>query len=52
VCGDDKYGSTQNPIHRLCLHAYRLYLYHPVTGQRMEFETPYPTDFTNLFNKH
>jgi len=52
VCGDDKYGSTQNPIHRLCLHAYRLFLYHPVTGQRMEFETPYPTDFTNLFNKH
>lgn len=52
VCGDVKYGSTQNPIHRLCLHAYRLFLYHPVTGQRMEFETPYPTDFTNLFNKH
>jgi 23S rRNA pseudouridine1911/1915/1917 synthase len=49
VCGDDKYGSTQNPLHRLCLHAYRLFLYHPVTGQRMEFETPYPTDFLNLF---
>lgn len=51
VCGDEKYGSTQNPLHRLCLHAYRLFLFHPVTGQRMEFETPYPTDFTNLFNK-
>ena len=52
VCGDDKYGSTQNPLHRLCLHAYRLFLFHPVTGKRMEFETPYPTDFVNLFINH
>ena len=50
VCGDIKYGSTQNPLHRLGLHAFRLFLYHPATGQRMEFETPYPTAFTNLFN--
>lgn len=50
VCGDDKYGSTMNPLHRLCLHAYRLFLYHPRTGERMEFETPYPTDFKNLLN--
>lgn len=50
VCGDDKYGSTQNPLHRLCLHAFRLFLYHPRTGERMEFETPYPTDFKNLLN--
>jgi len=52
VCGDEKYGSTQNPIHRLCLHAYRLFLYHPITGVRMEFETPYPTAFMNLFNNN
>ncbi len=51
VCGDNKYGSTQNPLYRLCLHAFRLYLYHPATGQPMKFETPYPTDFINLFNK-
>ena len=51
VCGDMKYGNGRDPLHRLCLHAFRLYLYHPVTGERMEFETPYPTDFTALFAK-
>lgn len=50
VLGDNKYGNGRNPLHRLCLHAFRLYLYHPRTGERMEFETPYPTIFTNLFN--
>ena len=49
VCGDVKYGNGRNPLRRLCLHAFRLYLYHPITGERMEFETPYPTEFTSLF---
>ena len=48
VVGDAKYGGGSSPIHRLCLHAYRLFLYHPITGERMEFETPYPTAFTQL----
>lgn len=48
VVGDDKYGDGRNPLHRLGLHAYRLFLYHPITNERMEFETPYPTAFTNL----
>ena len=51
VCGDPKYGSTQNPLHRLCLHAFRLFLFHPVTGERMEFETPYPAGFMQLFRE-
>ena len=51
VCGDSKYGSTHNPLHRLCLHAFRLFFYHPITGERMEFETPYPSAFTKLFNQ-
>lgn len=50
VCGDKKYGSTHNPLHRLCLHAFRLHLYHPTTGQRMEFDTPYPTSFLRMFD--
>ena len=50
VLGDARYGNGRNPLHRLCLHAYRLFLYHPMTGRRMEFETPYPTSFVNLFN--
>ena len=49
VCGDRKYGNGDDPIHRLCLHAYILCFYHPVTGERMEFETPIPTAFKKLF---
>ena len=49
VAGDDKYGATANPLHRLALHAFRLYFYHPRTGEPMKFETPHPTAFTRLF---
>ena len=37
VCGDTKYGNGDNPLPRLCLHAYILCFYHPVTGERLEF---------------
>lgn len=49
VCGDMKYGNGDDPLHRLCLHAYRLDFYHPITGARMEFETPIPPAFNRLF---
>ena len=49
VCGDVKYGNGDDPIHRLCLHAYVLCFYHPVTHRRMEFETPIPPLFRSLF---
>lgn len=49
VCGDIKYGNGDNPLNRLCLHAYLLCFYHPVTGEQMEFETPIPTTFKRLF---
>ena len=49
VCGDAKYGNGDDPLHRLCLHAYLLCFYHPVTKERMEFETPIPTAFKSLF---
>ena len=49
VCGDIKYGNGDDPLHRLCLHAYVLCFYHPVTGQPMEFETPIPAQFRSLF---
>ena len=49
VCGDIKYGNGDDPCHRLCLHAYVLCFYHPVTHQPMEFETPIPTEFRRLF---
>ena len=49
VCGDTKYGNGDVPLHRLCLHAYKLCFYHPVTGKPMEFETPIPSLFKSLF---
>jgi 23S rRNA pseudouridine1911/1915/1917 synthase len=49
VCGDSKYGNGDNPIGRLCLHAWLLCFNHPVTGKPMEFETPIPVAFRRLF---
>ena len=48
VCGDMKYGNGDDPLNRLCLHAYVLCFYHPITHRRMEFETPIPTPFLHL----
>lgn len=49
VLGDRKYGDGNDPIGRLCLHAYRLDFYHPRTGEVMNFETPFPRDFMKFF---
>ena len=51
VCGDVKYGNGDDPLHRLCLHAWLLCFTHPRTGEQIEFETPVPTAFRQLF-KH
>lgn len=48
VVGDERYGSDSNPLGRLALHAFKLCFHHPVTGELMEFETPYPAAFKNL----
>ena len=45
VVGDHKYGSGKDPVRRLCLHAYKLCFVHPVTGKRLNFETPVPACF-------
>lgn len=50
IIGDKKYGSTQNPIKRLGLHALLLAFKHPVTGEEMRFETNIPKNFSCLFN--
>lgn len=49
VCGDIKYGNGDDPIHRLCLHAYMLCFYHPHTGEPMEFQTMIPAPFRHIF---
>ena len=45
VVGDGKYGGQEDPGSRMCLHAFRLAFYHPVTGEPLEFETPIPRYF-------
>lgn len=49
VCGDPKYGNGDDPIGRLCLHAYVLCFYHPVTHEPMEFQARIPQNFIQLF---
>lgn len=49
VCGDTKYGNGDNPIGRLCLHAFLLCFVHPRTHEQLEFETPVPAAFRALF---
>ena len=49
VCGHTKYGNGDDPIHRLCLHACVLCFWHPITRERMEFDTPVPTSFRQIF---
>ncbi|MBR4275666.1 MAG: RluA family pseudouridine synthase [Prevotella sp.] len=51
VCGDVKYGNGDSPLHRLCLHAYVLCFYHPVTHRPMEFSTPIPSQFKEVISK-
>ncbi len=45
LLGDERYGCETNPLGRLALHAFKLCFYHPITGEMMEFETPYPAPF-------
>jgi len=42
VAGDRKYGDGSDPYGRLCLHAFRLCFYHPITGKVHNFETGIP----------
>lgn len=51
VIGDVKYGDGNNPIGRLALHAFKLKFYHPITGEIMSFEVPYPSAFRKLLIK-
>lgn len=52
IVGDGRYGvEDQNPLGRMALHAFKLHFYHPVTGEIMRFETPYPSSFKSLLIK-
>lgn len=49
IIGDKKYGARTNPIGRVALHAGKLCFIHPATGERLNFETPIPRKFSDLF---
>ncbi len=58
IAGDEKYGNVefnrqmkQLGLRRLFLHASRLQLQHPVTGNRLELEAPLPEELSTVLEK-
>jgi 23S rRNA pseudouridine1911/1915/1917 synthase len=51
IIGDKKYGSIQNPIKRIGLHARIISFIHPGNGEALRFETEIPPKFLKLFAK-
>ena len=47
ILGDKKYGNGKDPFHRMALIANKLELIHPVTHQKLVFETRLPKIFQN-----
>lgn len=45
IIGDKKYGSTKNPLRRMCLHASKLEIIHPITKNHLIFEARIPKEF-------
>jgi len=54
ILGDDLYGfkTKRDKIPRVYLHAYLLYLTHPVTGEEMEFIAPLFDDMKTYLTKY
>ena len=48
IVGDDKYKARTNPAGRLGLHATALAFEHPVSGARLQFESPLPPALSRL----
>ena len=51
VVGDMRYGCETDPLRLLALHAFKLCFYHPITGETMNFELPYPLPFRSLMQR-
>lgn len=49
IVGDKKYGSRNNIIGRLGLHAHSIAFTHPATGETLRFESKIPKSFTRKF---
>ena len=53
IVGDHLYGfkSKKDIIERIFLHAYVLYLTHPITGEKMEFTATLPADLQKVIDE-
>lgn len=51
IVGDRRYGASQSPIGRLCLHARTLRFVHPQSRNDMNFKLPVPAKFLKLVGK-
>ncbi|HPF50070.1 MAG TPA: RluA family pseudouridine synthase [Draconibacterium sp.] len=51
IVGDKKYGAISSPIRRLGLHAQKLSFKHPVTEEKLVFETKIPPVFLSLLKR-
>ena len=49
ILGDATYGEPHAGFTRQALHAWRLSLPHPATGEQLELEAPMPQDFTSFW---
>lgn len=48
IIGDQKYGARTNPARRVGLHASSLHFEHPLSGERLRFESPLPPQLSQL----
>lgn len=46
------YRDDNSPLNRLALHAFRLCFRHPVSGKEIKLETPFPEEFSKLFDNY
>src|SRR5262245_2328713 len=53
ILGDDLYGpaSARHAAPRLALHAHRIVLTHPITGERIDVRSPWPADLRGLLTR-
>jgi 23S rRNA pseudouridine1911/1915/1917 synthase len=53
VVGDERYGGRRStlPLRRQWLHAEHLGLDHPITGERLEFDSPLPADLAGVLDQ-
>ncbi len=53
ILGDDLYAesSLDTAAPRLALHAHRVVLSHPITGERLDVRTPWPSDLRGLLKR-